>query len=64
MMYNGIKCPYCGHIKDTFNFLRDLHYKDIKDINNDITCDKCGKVFNMYLGAKNKSNCKRIIDDI
>lgn len=55
----GIKCPHCGHTQDTFDFLRYLYERKKEEINDGITCEKCGKVFYLCFGTKNKSNCKK-----
>lgn len=53
MIYaTGIKCPYCGHTQDTFDFLRYLYERKKEEINDGITCEKCGKVFIYVLELK------------
>ena len=59
MIYaKGIKCPYCGHTQDTFDFLKYLYKREKEEIKNSIKCEKCGKVFNLCLSTKNKQNYK------
>ncbi|MCZ6102892.1 hypothetical protein [Campylobacter ureolyticus] len=60
MIYvKGIRCPYCGHTQNTYDFLRCLYYKEKKEINNGIKCEKCEKVFNLYFGSTQSQNTKK-----
>lgn len=48
MMYDEIKCPYCGHIQDEdkfIDYLRDCEMYESGDI--DTECEKCGGTFNV-----------------
>lgn len=59
MIYvKGIRCPYYGHTQNTYDFLRYLYDRKKEEINDGIKCEKCGKVFNLCFGNKNKSNYK------
>lgn len=60
MIYvKGIKCPYCGHTKDSFDFLRYLYDRKKEDLNKGVTCDKCGKTFDLCFGGTTQSQEKK-----